>query len=68
LFEKSPVCQICKNQIHTLDDSTVDHIIPWSMGGQTIPSNGQLTHRSCNARKRNATPQETVTIKSLSHL
>lgn len=51
LYDKSPVCQLCKNQIHSLDDSTVDHIIPYSKNGKTIPDNGQLAHRSCNARK-----------------
>jgi 5-methylcytosine-specific restriction endonuclease McrA len=51
LYDKSPVCQLCKNEIHSLDDSTVDHIIPYSKGGKTIPGNAQLAHRSCNARK-----------------
>jgi 5-methylcytosine-specific restriction endonuclease McrA len=51
LYEKSSVCQICKNQIHTLDDSTVDHIVPYSKGGKTSPNNAQLAHRSCNASK-----------------
>jgi hypothetical protein len=51
LFDASPICAICKNQIHSFDDSTVDHIYPYSKGGKTILMNGQLTHRSCNARK-----------------
>jgi hypothetical protein len=63
LFEKSAVCQLCGNEIHSLDDSTVDHIHPWSKGGKTIPSNGQLAHRGCNAGK-NATTPETETIMS----
>jgi hypothetical protein len=54
LYEQSPVCALCPNRIHSLDDSTVDHIIPYSKGGRTIPANGQLSHRSCNASK-NAT-------------
>jgi 5-methylcytosine-specific restriction endonuclease McrA len=44
LFETSPLCQLCKNEIHSLEDSTVDHIVPYSKGGKTIPSNGQLAH------------------------
>jgi len=60
LFEKNPTCQICKNQIHSLDDSTVDHIQPWSKGGKTIHSNGQLAHRGCNARKNAMVPAEVV--------
>ncbi len=56
LFDKSPVCGLCKNQIHSLDDSTVDHIIPYSKGGKTRPDNGQLAHRGCNARKNAQMP------------
>jgi len=56
LFDKSPVCRLCKNEIHSLDDSTVDHVIPYSKGGKTSPENGQLAHRSCNARKNAQMP------------
>jgi 5-methylcytosine-specific restriction endonuclease McrA len=42
LYEKSPICQLCKNQIHSLDDSTVDHVHPYSRGGKTNASNAQL--------------------------
>lgn len=63
LYDKSPVCQLCKNEIHVLDDSTVDHIIPYSKGGKTVPENGQLAHRGCNARK-NAQLPETVAALS----
>jgi hypothetical protein len=51
LWKKSHVCLLCKNEIHEFDDSTVDHILAWARGGKTTPSNGQLAHRSCNARK-----------------
>jgi len=51
LFEASNTCQLCKNEIHSLEDSTVDHIIPHSKGGKTIATNGQLAHRGCNASK-----------------
>ena len=37
-----------------VDDSMVDHIIPYSKNGKTVSGNGQLSHRSCNASK-NAT-------------
>jgi hypothetical protein len=60
LFEKNPTCKICGNEIHTFDDSTVDHIQPYSRGGKTIPENGQLAHRSCNARKSITVPPETA--------
>lgn len=58
MFEKAAICQLCKNEIHALDDSTVDHIIPYSKGGKTIPSNAQLAHRGCNARKNAQLPVE----------
>jgi hypothetical protein len=51
LFDGDPTCKICGNQIHAFEDSTVDHIYPYSRGGKTIPENGQLAHRTCNARK-----------------
>jgi 5-methylcytosine-specific restriction endonuclease McrA len=60
LFDKSPICRLCKNEIHSLDDSTVDHIIPYSKGGKTTPDNGQLAHRSCNARKNAQMPGPTA--------
>jgi hypothetical protein len=56
LYDKSAMCQLCKNQIHLLDDSTVDHIIPYSKGGKTVQENGQLAHRGCNARKNAQMP------------
>jgi len=56
LFEKSDLCQLCKNEIHTLEDCTVDHIIPYSKGGKTVPENAQLAHRGCNAKKNAQVP------------
>lgn len=60
LWNKSHMCQLCKNEIHLFEDSTVDHIMPYSKGGKTVPDNGQLAHRFCNARK-NAQMPETQT-------
>ena len=41
----------CKNE-----DSTVDHIMPYSKKGKAVPENGQLAHRACNARKNAQMP------------
>ena len=57
LFDQSPICKICGNQIHVFDDSTVDHIHPYSKGGKTRAENAQLAHRSCNARKNKFLPE-----------
>ncbi len=51
LYDASHTCQLCKNEIHSIEDSTVDHIIPYSKGGKTTTDNGQLAHRACNASK-----------------
>lgn len=56
LFEKSGVCQLCKNEIHAFDDCAVDHIVPYSKGGKTVPENAQLAHRGCNASKNAQLP------------
>jgi hypothetical protein len=54
LFNESSTCRLCNNQIHSFEDSTVDHITPYSKGGKTVESNAQLAHRSCNASKNAA--------------
>ena len=51
LFQKSAACKLCDNQIHSFEDCTIDHIVPFSEGGKTVRENGQLAHRGCNARK-----------------
>ena len=57
LYDESKECRICHNQIHSFDDSTVDHAHPYVKGGKTVPENGQLAHRSCNARKNMSPPR-----------
>ena len=58
MYDDSPICAICKNQIHSLEDATVDHIIPYSKNGKTAVNNGQLSHRSCNASKNATLPED----------
>jgi len=53
LFDKSPVCSISGQQILSIDDCEVDHIIPFSKGGKTDLSNAQLTLRYFNRAKNN---------------
>jgi hypothetical protein len=56
LWKKSHVCQLCKNEIHSFEDCAVDHIMPYSKEGKTVPENAQLAHRGCNARKNAQVP------------
>lgn len=58
LYDNSNKCALCTNQIHTFEDCTVDHVIPYSKGGKTVPENGQLAHRACNARKNAQMPEK----------
>jgi len=54
LFESDPTCKICKQQILTIDDAEVDHILAYSKGGETNSSNAQISHRYCNRVKGNS--------------
>jgi 5-methylcytosine-specific restriction endonuclease McrA len=56
MYETNPICALCGNKIHALEDCAVDHITPYIRGGTTTPENGQLTHRSCNAIKHAKIP------------
>lgn len=60
LWNKAHVCQLCKNEIHSFEDCTVDHIMPYSKKGKTVPANAQLAHRGCNARKNAQVPKAII--------
>lgn len=51
LYNQDPTCKICNQQIMMIEDSEVDHIIPYSKGGKTVIENAQITHRFCNRSK-----------------
>lgn len=53
LFHTGYICSYCHNEILSIDDAEVDHIIPFSQGGKTDISNAQLLHRHCNREKSN---------------
>lgn len=53
LFYDGYICSYCGNEILSIDDAEVDHIIPYSHGGRTDLSNAQLLHRHCNREKSN---------------
>ncbi|PJJ54605.1 GmrSD restriction endonuclease domain-containing protein [Hymenobacter chitinivorans] len=52
LFKENPVCAISGQQILTIEDAEVDHIIPYSKGGPTLPENAQLVLRYFNRAKK----------------
>ena len=51
LYSKGYICDYCGNEILDINDSEVDHITPFSQGGDTVLSNAQLLHRHCNRAK-----------------
>lgn len=55
LFDKNPVCAISNQQILAIEDAEVDHIIPFSKGGETKIENAQLVLRYFNRAKSNKT-------------
>lgn len=55
LFDQDSTCKLCSQQIISIDDSEVDHILPFSRWWKTNLENAQLTHRYCNRNKNNRT-------------
>lgn len=53
LFEENPVCALSGQKILAIEDSEVDHILPFSKGGKTIYENAQLVLRYFNRAKNN---------------
>ena len=54
LYDANPTCKICNQHIIGIDDTALDHIDQYWLGGKTIPENARLTHRYCNwARSKN---------------
>ena len=53
LYYKGYVCKYCGNQILSIDDCEIDHIIPYDKGGPTELENAQLLHKWCNRSKGN---------------
>jgi len=52
LFKLNNNCAICNQTIFMVEDAAVDHIEQYWLGGKTIPENGRLVHRYCNAARR----------------
>lgn len=54
LFHQRYICSYCNNEILNIEDAEVDHIVPYSRGGETIERNAQLLHRHCNRAKNDS--------------
>lgn len=48
-------CRYCTKEANPI---TIDHIIPYSLGGKTELSNLVVACKSCNSRKRDRTPEQ----------
>jgi hypothetical protein len=55
LFDRNPICAISGQRILAIEDSEVDHILPYSKGGKTEIENAQLVLRYFNRAKSNNT-------------
>ncbi len=58
LFYPGYICSYCNNEILSIEDAEVDHIVPFSQGGKTDIGNAQLLHRHCNREKSNRAGDE----------
>ena len=51
LVEQGGKCAICKKMITDKQKYEGDHILPWTAGGKTEPSNLQILHVRCHKKK-----------------
>ncbi len=58
------VLSFCGQKILSIDDAEVDHIRPFSQGGETTLENAQLLHRHCN-RVKNDNDFESVNVNEI---
>jgi CRISPR/Cas system Type II protein with McrA/HNH and RuvC-like nuclease domain len=52
-------CAYCHRRLE-IEEIQIDHKIPTSRGGETIPDNLCVSCRSCNNKKKNRTPEEFI--------
>lgn len=60
LWHEGYVCSYCGQKILDISDAEVDHILPFSKGGNTTIENAQLLHRHCNREKNNKYIDDTI--------
>ncbi len=47
-------CAICGEPMMTMDDITIDHLVPLSRGGLDVLDNLRLAHAKCNEKRGNS--------------
>ena len=55
-FREAGSCMYCGCEFDSLEEVTVDHVVPRAMGGKTTWMNVVASCRDCNARKANSPP------------
>lgn len=55
LFFVDPTCKLCHKPIETIEEASIDHIVPRVWGGPNHYDNKQLTHAVCNNDKSDGT-------------
>lgn len=58
LYKVNPTCRLCDQRISEVDDSAIDHIEQYWLGGKTIPENARLVHRYCNWSRPRREPEK----------
>lgn len=53
LWEKNPVCFLCKKIIPDYYDCTLEHVVPRSLGGRDHRRNLSISHYTCNQKRGN---------------
>jgi hypothetical protein len=51
MYAKSQLCALCLIPFTSINEATIDHIMPKSKGGSNDMSNLQLAHFDCNNKK-----------------
>jgi hypothetical protein len=51
--DKCQKCPLCGMFMERGESVEVDHVVPWSAGGENVTSNLRLTHKECNQKRSN---------------
>lgn len=51
MYAASNACSICEQKIVMLNDAALDHELHYWRGGETVPDNARLAHRTCNWKR-----------------